>query len=61
MIVKEFGKIGNLDITTSFLDQNITQGSVYSYRITAFNSAGFSDFSNSATIKIDGKTYGKRK
>jgi hypothetical protein len=46
---------------TTFLDQNFTQGSVYSYRIMAFNSAGFSDFSNSVTIKIDGKTPGKRK
>jgi len=47
--------------TTSFLDQNFTQGSVYSYRVMAFNSAGFSDFSNSVTMKIDGKTSGKRK
>jgi subtilisin family serine protease len=47
--------------TTSFLDQNVTQGNVYSYRIMAFNSAGFSDFSNSSTVKIDGKTSGRRK
>jgi len=57
-----FVTIGRVNAQTiSFIDNNFTSGSTYTYRVVGYNSVGFSDFSNSATVRIDGKTGGKRR